>query len=122
MKDLRDLINAPRNTRFLSAPLCRHRERKFFIGNLLVRIHFMNVIIRWTGLAPWEFKDTPSHSPGGARLTVKHSGGRVCRKSTTTTRGQCARFVQPLPSVGHENETMPKAGGFSDNIVSFLGK
>jgi len=28
-------------------------EREFFIDNLLVRIHFIIVMIRWTGLAPW---------------------------------------------------------------------
>ena len=32
------------------------KEREFFIGNLLVRIHFITVMIRWTGLAPWEFE------------------------------------------------------------------
>jgi len=26
-------------------------EKEFFIDNLLVRIHFINVMIRWTGLA-----------------------------------------------------------------------
>ena len=31
------------------------RERDFFIDNLLVQIHFNIMIIRWTGLAPWEF-------------------------------------------------------------------
>ena len=31
-------------------------EREFFIDNLLVRIHFIIVMIRWTGLAPWEFE------------------------------------------------------------------
>jgi len=31
-------------------------EKEFFIDNLLVRIHFIIVMIRWTGLAPWEFK------------------------------------------------------------------
>jgi len=31
-------------------------EREFFIDNLLVRIHFIVVMIRWTGLAPWEFE------------------------------------------------------------------
>ena len=36
-----------------SAPLL---EREFFIGNLLVRIHFIIVMIRWTGLAPWQFE------------------------------------------------------------------
>jgi len=29
-------------------------EREFFIDNLLVRIHFIIVMIRWTGIAPWE--------------------------------------------------------------------
>ena len=29
---------------------------EFFIGNLLVRIHLIIVMIRWTGLAPWEFE------------------------------------------------------------------
>jgi len=32
------------------------RERDFFIDNLLVRIHYIIVMIRWTGLAPWEFQ------------------------------------------------------------------
>jgi len=32
------------------------RERDFFSDNLLVRIHFSNVMIRWTGLAPWELE------------------------------------------------------------------
>ena len=30
--------------------------REFFIDNLLVRIHFIIVMIRWTGLALWEFE------------------------------------------------------------------
>ena len=29
-----------------------------FIDNLLVRIHCIIVVIRWTGLAPWEFEFT----------------------------------------------------------------
>ena len=31
-------------------------EKDFFIGNLLVRIYFIIVMIRWTGLAPWKFE------------------------------------------------------------------
>ena len=31
-------------------------NREFFIDNLLVRIYFIIVMIRWTGLAPWEFE------------------------------------------------------------------
>ena len=33
-----------------------HLEREFFIDNLLVRIHFIIGMIRWTGLVPWEFE------------------------------------------------------------------
>ena len=32
------------------------QEREFFIDNLLVRIHFIIVMTRWTGLTPWEFE------------------------------------------------------------------
>ena len=35
--------------------LLSSHEREFCIDNLLVRIHFVVVMIRWTGLAPWEF-------------------------------------------------------------------
>jgi len=31
-------------------------QREFFIDNLLVRNHFIIVMIRWTGLAPLEFE------------------------------------------------------------------
>ena len=32
------------------------RKREFFVDNLLVQIHFIIVMIRWTGLVPWEFE------------------------------------------------------------------
>ena len=38
-------------------------QREFFIGNLLVQIHFIIVMIRWTGLAPWEFEFPFSRQP-----------------------------------------------------------
>ena len=41
-------------------------EREFCIDNLLVRIHFIIVMIRWTGLAPWEFE---SPFPGSLTST-----------------------------------------------------
>ena len=31
-----------------------NHKREFFVDNLLVRIHFIILMIRWTGLAPWE--------------------------------------------------------------------
>ena len=51
---LHNLIAQARNLR--PTPWASSREREFFIDNLLVRIHFINVMIRWTGLAPWEFE------------------------------------------------------------------
>ena len=33
----------------------RKREREFFINNLQVRIHFIIVMMKWTGLTRWEF-------------------------------------------------------------------
>jgi len=42
------------------------RMREFFIDNLLVRIHFIIVMIRWTGLAPREFE---SPFPGSLTST-----------------------------------------------------
>ena len=38
-----------------SRPSNARAETEFFIDNLLVRIHFIIVMIRWTGLAPWEY-------------------------------------------------------------------
>ena len=46
-------------------PVTLERER-VLIDNLLVRIHFIIVVIRWTGLAPWEFE---SPFPGSLTST-----------------------------------------------------
>ena len=40
----------------LSANQDRVSKREYFIDILLVRNHFIIVMIRWTGLVPWEFK------------------------------------------------------------------
>ena len=42
--------------RFKVFPERRAAEREFFIDNLLVRIHFIIEMIRWTGLASWKFE------------------------------------------------------------------
>ena len=47
------------------------KEREFFIDNLLVRIHCIIVMIRWTGLAPWEFEFA---FPGSLTSTLLVSG------------------------------------------------
>ena len=70
--------------------------REFFIDNLLVRIHFIILMIRWTGLAPWEFAFT---FPGSLTSTFLERGqtdaGRViCETGMCKTKS--ARLV-PLP-------------------------
>jgi len=64
----------------------RMAEREFFIVNLLVRIHFILVMIRWTGLAPWKFEfPFPSSltstflEHGNMRIVGQHRAGRVTR-------------------------------------------
>jgi len=39
-----------------STNLYHERGREFFIDNVLVQIHFIIVMITWTGLASWEFE------------------------------------------------------------------
>ena len=51
----------------LSILLSSQTEGEFSFDNLLVRIHFIIVMIRWTGLAPWEFE---SPFPGSLTSTV----------------------------------------------------
>ena len=48
-----------------------NRVREFFIDNLLVRVHFIIVMIRWTGLAPWEFEFP---FPGSLTSTFRRTG------------------------------------------------
>ena len=52
-------------------------EREVFIDNLLVRIHSMIVMIRWTGLAPWEFEIPFS---GSLTSTFQHTTTHVGRR------------------------------------------
>jgi len=53
----------------------RHLQREFFIDNLLVRIHFIIVMIRWTGFAPWEGICTP----GSSGVSAKDRRPNQCR-------------------------------------------
>ena len=48
--------SAMRSRHFIAPPPTLPAERDFFIDNLLVRTYFIIVMIRWTGLAPWEFE------------------------------------------------------------------
>jgi len=57
-----------------SCTIAALREREFFIDNLLVRIHFIIVMIRWTGLAPWGFELMPTSTCGSCTTAVLASG------------------------------------------------
>ena len=57
------------------------RDREFVIDNLLVRILFIIVLIRWTGLAPWEFEFP---FPGG-RWGRQRSRRWTCTDQTPST-------------------------------------
>ena len=58
MKDLRDLDSKSFLSRIHRSRLVSpghenpHPEKEFFVDNLLVRIHLIIVMVRWTGLAP----------------------------------------------------------------------
>ena len=62
-----------------SCCFCRTcQQKEFFIDNLLVRIHFIIEMIRWTGLAPWEFEfPFPASIPQGFML----QGSRAASQS-----------------------------------------
>ena len=54
-----------------ASPLCPREEREFFVDILLVRIHCIIAMIRWTGLAPWGFE-----SPFPGSFVSTFLGGR----------------------------------------------
>ena len=57
--------------------VCSARGGFLLQGEVLVRIHFIIVMIRWTGLAPWEFEFP---FPGSLISTfLKHEGGHCVR-------------------------------------------
>ena len=63
-------------------------EREFFIDNLLVRIHFIIVMIRWTGLAPWDFEFP---FPGSLISTFLESNLCTCSTSGKAVPAQAGR-------------------------------
>jgi len=74
------------------------REREFFIANLLVRIHFVIVMIRWTGLAPREFEFP---FPGSLISTCDECRWMLCSRCLWR-RAWCA-------SSWHETATCPES-------------
>ena len=65
----------------------RQQESQFFIGNLLVRIHLITEMIRWTGLAPWEFE-------------FPFPGSLISTRKITTKKGHGLEPEKPRPESG----------------------
>ena len=65
------------------------REREFVIDNLLVRIHLIIAMIRWTGLAPWEFEFP---FPGSLTSTLREGYG------TRAPRPHPLNFIFSIPN------------------------
>jgi len=67
----------------------REREREFFIDNLLVRIHCIIVMVRWTGLAPleFEFPFTPHRHRWGGGAGRRRLPGWVPMRGVNSARG-----------------------------------
>ena len=63
-------------------------EREFFIDNLLVRIQFITVMIRWTGLAPWEFEFPLPGSLASTLLPIMCAERRVGERVARATSNQ----------------------------------
>ena len=57
-------------------------EREFFIDNLLVQIYSIIVMIRWTGLVPWEFE---SPFPGSLTSTFQSPVPSTTRSSSNVS-------------------------------------
>ena len=84
-------------------------ERELFIGNLLVRIHFIIVMIRWTGLAPWEFEFSFPGSLTSNILTI--NAQRRLLQAPGGVRGSGVKKLSqvitasPAPSGLHDNRS-----------------
>ena len=79
-------------------------EREFFNDNLLVRIHFIIVMIRWTGLAPWEFEFP---FPGSLTSTFRGSSAIHARPFEPQTQVNFSRFGQSLAIPAHKMAARP---------------
>ena len=63
-------------------------RREFSIDNVLVRIYFIIIMIRWTGLAPWEFEfpfpgsltSTLLSGPGHTHVHLRRHALGLCRQ------------------------------------------
>ena len=95
-------------------PQPRRREREFFIDNLLVRVQFILVMIRWTGLAPWEFEFP---FPGSLTSTFLHpspftetllfASRSAAHRERGREWGRLKAKVEPLLTLGNSGKPKP---------------
>ena len=90
----------------------RFAERDFFVDNLLVRIHCIIVLIRWTGLAPCKFEFP---SPGSLPISSRQLSQFNSRKKYTMVRLWCEsvgeNFNTVLPRCPGPEQAMEVLGG-----------
>jgi len=113
-------------------------EREFFIDNRLVRIHFIIVMLRWIGLAPWEFEfpspgsltstflgpsdepSRPSFSTCSVHMTSRGSGGSARKINSQLPRYRGTSLIRNCLLLGPYSRTMPRAPRWSYGGGSFL--
>ena len=99
-------------------PLLLRVEREFslFIDNLLVRIHLIIVMIRRTGLAPWEFEFP---FPGSLTSTFRRCRhwSRQCAPPSTSFTG---RPSTPPSKVQPQLSTLPERVNTSRALRRYL--
>ena len=105
-------------------------EREFFIDNLLVRIHYIIVMIKWTGLAPWECEfpfpgSLISTLPGGQCMDYFNQQGKLPRQISEETKHPPRRASnQPIRSISdkraHRVFTFLR-GAWTNHSVNYEG-
>ena len=102
--------SSPSNTLSSAASTPRAVTPEFFIDDLLVQIHFIIVMIRWTGLAPWEFE----FPFPGSRISTVLGKGRTLSSAASTPRAV-------TPACSRRNVSNPSSswgGGVENNYFT----
>ena len=82
------------------------KRRDSFIDNLLVRIHLTIVMIRWTGLAPWEFEFP---FPGSLTSTFLAWGKNMAVYRALPMWYRGTSLIRNQPPLGPYSRTMSRA-------------
>ena len=89
------LLSSQRET--ASNPLDVPPERELCIDNPLVRIHFIIVMIRWTGLAPWEFEFSCPRPPISPCTSLRYCFYGPFRALATNVVPMSNRMIAAVP-------------------------